>query len=224
MRNHGVSAIALGMACSALACGGVDGERQELFTQTFVSLPSPGPSSSAPPAAEGVVSYEPSFANDLSLTGHLEGELRGIPLYGDTTENVAWLERYDGANEYLNLNAAMGTPSGAGMIILSVDGGTQHPVFTEGTWSSAKQDELLSSGALQRGAIYVASCAGPALGNYPYEQQAIDYEMTTEQDPEQPGTTVVVVAASFYADAAATQTSELQATLRFQLPDPAADR
>jgi len=68
-------------------------------------------------------------------------------------------------------------------------------------------------------AISVTSCAGPALGNYPYEQQAIDYDMTVEDDPADPGTVVVAVGASFYLDEVQTETTEVQATVRFVRPE-----
>jgi len=227
MRNRAVVSVA---ACLMLACGGGGGDPSGPFgaiAEVFGATPDePGyvtydySGNAAPGYDPGVaVPYGP-VPTALQVEGHLEGQLRDIRLSGDTTENYGSLETWPNGGGYLNTSVALGTPAGAGMIILNVNGGMEHPVFTEGQWSSERELAFQGeSGWTGEHGLYVASCAGPELGNYPYEQQAVDYDMTVETDPADPSTVVVVVGASFVVNEQSTQTSEVSATLRFVRPE-----
>lgn len=224
MRNRAVVSVA---ACLTVACGGGDGSPSGPFgtiAGVFGATPSE-PEYVSPSFTPG---YDPaapvpygSVPSTLQVEGHLEGQLRDIPLSGDTTQNYGSLETWpNGDGGYLNTSVALGTPAGAGMIILNVSGGMSHPVFTEGQWSSERELALQSEpGWTGERAITVMSCAGPELGNYPYEQQAVDYDMTVETDPADPSTVVVVVGASFVVNEQSTQTSDVSATMRFVRPE-----
>lgn len=216
MVNRGLVAALLTSASLSIACSsGVEPPRA-LEVDSFVTYPTLGaPDAPAPgaPTLGGLARGPAGGPGELQLSGHLEGQLNGIQLSGATTENFGYLETWDGGG-FLNMNAALGTAEGAGMIILSLSGGLDHPVFTDGTWSDARDADQL-------GGVTVASCAGPALGNYPYEQQAVDYDMSVETDSEHSDRVVVVVAAAFPSDLSGVGTEELTATLSFEVPETA---
>jgi hypothetical protein len=151
-------------------------------------------------------------AGNLEVEGHLEGQLHGIRLSGETTQNYGGSSEWDGGG-YLDMNVALEGEDGAGMILLGIEGGMNHPLFTEGRWTAAQ------SASVAGNSISVSSCAGPVIGQWPYEQGAVDYEVTAEQDPEVPGSTVLVVGAAFHTDETATETSDVSAIMRFTTPE-----
>lgn len=224
MRNRAVLTIA-GLT---IACGGSGdadpsgpfGSIADVFGATPDGPAEYAPYGSAPPGfapeyEPGVTAYPP-VPSGLEIEGHLEGQIRDIQLSGDTTVNYGSLETWPNGSGYLNTSIALGTPTGAGMIILNVNGGLSHPVFADGQWSSARERAFQSeAGWTGEQAISVAACAGPELGNYPFEQQAVDYDMTVETDPADPSTVVVVVGASFVTNELSTETSDVSATVRF---------
>jgi hypothetical protein len=162
------------------------------------------------------ISYETPAAavpvGNLEVAGHLEGQLHGIRLSGETTQNYGGSSEWDGGG-YLDMNVALEGEDGAGMILLGIEGGMNHPLFTEGRWTAAQSANLVGN------LISVSSCAGPVIGQWPYEQGAVDYEVTAEQDPEVPGATVLVVGAAFHTDETATATSDVSAVIRFTTPE-----
>jgi hypothetical protein len=211
--------IALGLLTGALmACNAFD--ERPVTTYTPAAPPSLQPSYAGPASSSGVlapvpVTYESGSA--LEVTGRLEGQLRDVQLSTDTTENYGSIETWQEGGGYLNVNvAAAGNPSGAGMLIVGLYGGANHPVFTQGTWTNA---DALSDDALAPDGTFVNSCAGPAVGEWPWEMAAVDYEMTAETDPEEPDAVVLVVKGRFPTDYDSSTISELTATMRFVLPE-----
>lgn len=185
--------------------------------------PSYGAQPSAPPPAPpvvgspGVVRGLSGGPGNLELTGHLEGQLHGISLSGETTQNYGLSQRWEGGG-YLDMNVAVGGPDGAGMILLGIDGGMDHPLFTDGRWASSAASGTLAFGASSN-LISVTSCAGPVIGEWPYEQSAVSYELTAEPDPTTPGSVVLVVGAAFPTDESAAETSDVSAVIRFTAPE-----
>jgi hypothetical protein len=166
------------------------------------------------PVSSSVTYVTPTTAipeGNLEVQGHLEGQLHGIRLSGETTQNYGGSNEWDGGG-YLDMNVAMEGDNGAGMILLGIEGGMQHPLFTEGRWTAAQANVVGNS-------LSVSSCAGPVIGEWPYEQGAVDYEVSAEQDPEVPGSIVLVVAAAFHTDETATATSDVSAVIRFTQPE-----
>lgn len=149
----------------------------------------------------------------LEVAGRLEGSLRGIRLSGETTQNYGSYSAWDDGG-LLDMNVAVDGDGGAGMLIVSIDRGMNHPLFTEGRWTSQSPVGLDGTGY-----VSVASCAGPVMGDWPYEQGALDYEVLAEPDPEVPGSVVLVIAAAFYTDESSSETSDLSAVIRFTAPE-----
>lgn len=150
---------------------------------------------------------------NLEVAGRLEGSLHGIRLSGETTQNYGSSSEWDGGG-LLDMNVAVEGDEGAGMLIVSIDGGMEHPLFAEGRWTAESAVGLDGAGY-----VSVASCAGPVMGDWPYEQSAVDYEVLAEPDPEVPGSVVLVIAAAFYTDEYSRETSELSAVIRFTAPE-----
>ena len=211
-------------ACFAVACSGDDdGSAGPLGVVSDLFDVSPEPdvyySEGYSVPAPGLEQYPQATASTLQVAGHLEGQLRDIRLSGDTTENFGSVDSWPEGG-YLGMNVALQTPAGAAMIILSFSGGLDHPVFLEGQWTSQRElAAQLEPSYTGQQAISVTSCAGPTLGEYPYEQTAIDYDMTVETDPLDPSTVVVAVGASFYVDEQSNVSSEVAATVRFVRPE-----
>jgi hypothetical protein len=227
MRNRAVVSVA---ACLAVACGGGDSDPSGPFgaiAEVFGATPDEevyvtfgSPAYIAPGYDPGGPAPYAPVPSALQVEGHLEGQLRDIRLSGDTTENYGSLETWPNGSGYLNASVALAAPGGAGMIILNVSGGMSHPVFSEGQWSSERELAFQSEpGWTGEQLISVAACAGPELGNYPYEQAAADYDMTVETDPADLSTVVVVVGASFVVNELSPETSEVSATVRFVRPE-----
>jgi hypothetical protein len=201
MKTPMLAAVAL--ALLAAACG----DTNESFPDVY--------STAVPPSWEAAVAYpggEVTSDQALTVAGHLEGTLRGIALSGATTENYGSYTDYDGAPAYFSANIAARGDRGAGMLIISVtEPGLRDKLF-DGQWSSqgAAYGEVYTS---------VSSCAGPTIGDWPYEIAASDYEMEATEDPAQPGTVVLTVKAHFpRSESDSSSTTELTGTLRFELP------
>ena len=190
----------------------------EAFDPTYGAAPQIPAYDDVPPSSISYVTPVPPVMGNLEVAGHLEGQLHGIRLSGETTENYgSSSSEWEGGGGYLNMNVAMEGENGAGMIIVGIDGGMRHPVFTEGQWTASQANQAASSGAV--GVLSVSSCAGPTIGQWPYEQSAVDYEALAEPDPEVPGSVVLVIAAAFYSDETATRTSDVSAVIRFTAPE-----
>jgi hypothetical protein len=190
----------------------------EAFDPTYGAAPQIPAYGDVPvPSSVSYVTPAPPVMGNLEVAGHLEGQLHGIRLSGETTQNYGSSSEWEGGGGYLDMNVAMEGENGAGMIIVGIDGGMRHPVFTEGRWTASQANLAASSGAA--GLISVSSCAGPTIGQWPYEQSAVDYEVLAEPDPEVPGSVVLVIAAAFHSDDTATATSDVSAVIRFTAPE-----
>jgi hypothetical protein len=152
---------------------------------------------------------------NLEVEGHLEGQLHGIRLSGETTQNYGGISEWDGGG-YLDMNVALEGEEGAGMILLGIEGGMHHPLFREGRWTGTQS---VNVGSAPSNVISVTSCAGPAIGQWPYEQGSVNYEVVAEEDPEAPGAVVLVIKAAFPTDLANTATSDVSAIIRFTAPE-----
>jgi hypothetical protein len=150
----------------------------------------------------------------LTVSGHLEGTLRGIALSGETTQNYASFTAYEGSPAYFSASIAAQGDGGAGMLMLNLNEPDLREKLLNGRWSGTSQSQAYGDVSSS-----VASCAGPTLGEWPYEIGASDYEMEATEDPVQPGTVVLAVTAHFpRSESDNSSTTELTGTLRFQLP------
>ena len=176
----------------------------------------------APPPVPGfgyVASGNVVDSGSLALEAELDGELRGIGLDGRTTDNYGNYELWEGGGGYLSFSVAGPGDSGAGMLIVSLSQPGLAESLLDGHWSSADTADLNYSyaTATPTGAT-VSSCAGPTVGDWPWEMGAVDYEMTAEEDPERPDTVVLTVVGQFPLSESDTsgRTRELTGTVRFQ--------
>jgi hypothetical protein len=176
---------------------------------------SPAYDTPVPSSVSYVTEAAPAPVGNLEVAGHLEGELHGIRLSGETTQNYGGISEWEGGG-YLDMNVALEGEEGAGMILLGIEGGMQHPLFTEGRWTSSQS---VNAASAPSNVISVTSCAGPAIGQWPYEQGSLDYEVVAEQDPEVPEAVVLVIKAAFPADLTTTATSDVSAVIRFNTPE-----
>jgi hypothetical protein len=165
----------------------------------------PAPVIIAPP-------WESASANPLLVAGHLEGELRGIALSSDTSENSGTLDLSEDGGGSLYVNIAALGDRGAGMLIVSLMDAALEDELADGHWSSSDALDGIPYSA-------VTACAGPTLGDWPDEVGATDYEIEASEPPEQPGTVVVAVTAHFPTTGyQGTPTSELLGSIRFARP------
>jgi hypothetical protein len=149
----------------------------------------------------------------LALSGHLDGTLRGIALSADTTQNYGTFTVYEGAPAFFSASIAAPGDRGAGMLIISLTETGLREKLLDGQWSSSAQ--VAASGEVFSS---VTSCAGPTIGEWPYEIGSVDYEMDATEDPAQPGTVVLAVKAHFpRSESDISSTTELTGTLRFEL-------
>lgn len=169
-----------------------------------------------PSSVTYVDSPAPAPVGNLEVAGHLEGQLHGIRLSGETTQNYGTSSEWEGGG-YLDMNVAVEGPDGAGMIMVGIEGGLRHPLFAEGRWTASQSSAAGIDGAGTF--ISVGSCAGPTIGQWPFEQGAVDYEVLAEPDPEVPGSIVLVIGAAFHTDSSATATSDVSAVIRFTQPE-----
>jgi hypothetical protein len=201
----------LASACNAFDAPGESASSDVYYAPVEVAAPVPG---------FGYVSGGNVVdSGSLALEAELDGELRGIDLDGRTTENYGNYELWDDGGGYLNFSVAGPGDSGAGMLIVSLS----HPRLAEsllsGHWSSAETPDLnysYSTGT-PTGAT-VSSCAGPTVGEWPWEMGAVDYDMTAEEDPERPDTVVLTVVSQFPLSEGdvSGRTRQLTGTVRFQ--------
>ncbi len=222
--------IGLGSAWALLlmACGGGDAaappallpppspppgfEARPLGSVAFPAESTEGEPAFYPPGVTGL-DGPPAFSGDLSVTGELQGQLRNIDLSSVTTSNTGSVERWDGGAAAVHLNiAATGSPSGAGMLMVSIMATDVTEVLPGGYWSS-------SNASADSGSVaFVSSCAGPVIGDWPWELPAVEYEMTASEDPERPDDVVLVIKGRFPASETDYEgvgaTSELNGTLR----------
>lgn len=170
-----------------------------------------------PPSWRSVSDY--SVASELvadqqlAISGHLEGTLRGITLSADTSENYGSYSAYEGEPSYFSANIAAVGDGGAGMLIIGLFQADLSENLLDGHWSGSSRGGTYSDGSS------ASSCAGPALGQWPYEIGSTDYEIDATEDPVRPGTVVLAVKAHFpLSEADQSATTELTGTLRFELP------
>lgn len=158
----------------------------------------------SPPGGEDLQLASPTTRRQV--TGQLQGALNGISFDHATTDHD-----YFFVPGHAFLSAAVETPAGAGMVMVDIIGGMEHPIF-----DSLKQ--ATGSGSTAPGAppgtepkaiVYVTSCTGPTLGDWPDEQDAIEFETVAERVSEDPPVVQLVVAGSYPGG------SQLTATFRF---------
>lgn len=172
-----------------------------------------------PSSASYVTPAAPALVGNLEVAGHLEGELHGIRLSGETTQNYGSTSEWETGSGYLDVNVAMQGPEGAGMILVGIEGGMRHPLFTEGRWTAAQSSAVPAAFDGTGSFISVSSCAGPIIGDWPFEQSAIDYEVVAEPEREVPGAVVLVIKAAFLAEGSTDATSDISAVIRFTAPE-----
>src|SRR5688572_1320318 len=120
-RSVAVALFGLSMA----ACGSGSGAEPASPDYAF-------PSQAPPPPFASVTS------GGLSLTGRLDGQLRGIDLAGETTDNSGTFERWEHGGSHTQLSiAAPGTPSGAGMLIVAFMGSALDDLLAAGAWTGS---------------------------------------------------------------------------------------
>jgi hypothetical protein len=150
----------------------------------------------------------------LTVSGQLEGTLRGIALSGETTQNYASFTAYEGSPAYFSASIAAQGDRGAGMLMINLTDPELRDKMLGGQWSGASP-----TGPYGDVSSNVASCAGPTLGEWPYEIGASDYEMEATEDPAEPGIVVLAVKAHFpRSESDSSSMTELTGTLRFPLP------
>ena len=204
----------------ASACNAFDAPADSASPDVYFA-----PAEAAPPVpgfgyvgSANVVTY-----GSLTLEAELAGELRGIGLDGRTTDNYGNYELWDDGGGYLSFNVAGPGDSGAGMLIVSLSQPGLAESLRNGHWSSDDTPDLNYSSAsgAPTGAV-VSSCAGPTVGDWPWEMGAVDYDMTAEEDPERPDTVVLTVVGQFPLSETDTsgRTRELAGTVRFQRFEP----
>lgn len=195
---------AIAPALLAAACLDTNESAPEVYTTAM------------PPPGEPLVYPGGEFASDgqLTLAGHLEGRLRGVALSADTTENYGSFTDYSGSPAYFSASIAARGNGGAGMLIINLTEPGLREKLLDGQWSGS--NETTADGEVYSS---VSSCAGPAIGDWPYEIGSVDYEMDATEDPEQPGTVVLAVKAHFpRSESDTSSTTELTGMLRFELP------
>lgn len=190
------------LGISAVACGG-----------------DPGAEPATPPASAAAdVDVPPGFsanavrAGVLPVSGRLDGQVHGVDLATETTANDGSFEVWAAGGGQASLNiAAAGTSSGAGMLMLRFVGTAFDDLLQTGAWSSSDPAAHDATAVTS-----VVSCAGPSVGDWPYELPAVSAEMSASDDPERPNGVVVVVKGQFdAAHLGANATSELIGTFRF---------
>ena len=101
------------------------------------------------------------------------------------------------------------------MLILGIIGPQLSGPLSGGDWSSFDAP----SNDRQSG-VFLSSCAGPAMGEWPWEILPVEYEISAYDDPERPETVVVAVAAQFpLTEYEQSSTQELLGTFRFERLD-----
>jgi hypothetical protein len=205
MKSRGFAVVVVGLG--AVACSGSGGEGASPATPPLLVGFDPAPVVWLP---EGGASTDP-----LTVAGHLEGQLRGIALSSDTSENTGYLGVSEDGSGSLNVTIAARGDRGAGMLIVSLTDEALQAKLAEGHWSSS--DALAPDGIVYSS---VTACAGPTIGDWPDEVGATDHEIEASEDPEQPGTVVLAVTSHFPTMGyERTPTSELVGTIRFARPN-----
>jgi hypothetical protein len=205
-------ALASGTTAGCLGTYDARDDAPTTTTTSFFGTPSPDVSQ------EIWVAYPPGVSSTIDsgrVSARLDGQLANVTLGHATTQNNAYLDSWNGGG-HLNLDVAAQGVGGAGMIILGLPGGLSHPVFETGFWSSADDQAMIEaalSGAPEQyvETTAVRSCAGPVLGDYPFEETAISYEMTSEPDPQDPSIVVLVVRSTFPVPYALVESGQLDA-------------
>lgn len=211
--------VGMVLSVGLAGCGGIDGGWQEPAATPPVLGPSTPVTSLGtvgPSAAFGPYGGDGTWVSGtLSLTGHLEGRLHVVSLAGDTTSNSGTFDLWDSGRGSLSVNLAAEGNGGAGMLIIGLTSPDIAAALSSGRWSMAD---------VETGAVSVAGCAGPVMGQWDNELPAAGFDMSAEEDLNDPGTIVVQIKARFPldGDAAWTEpldtlpTSELWGTFSFQ--------
>jgi hypothetical protein len=192
------------------ACGSIDSGQEPASPdqRPFFEVP-PGPLGTAPGAAPG--GWTTPVANgSLFLEGHLEGRLHDVALSADTTSNSGSFELWENGGGFVQLNIAANGVGGAGMLIVYFTSNDLAAALSSGQWTGVNGGAIDSAGASS-----VNSCAGPVMGDWPYELPAVGYDMSASEDPEDPGTVVVQIKSQFPRDYGGAAVSELIGTIAF---------
>jgi hypothetical protein len=206
MNARSIAGVLLGV--SIAACGS-EPAAEPASPPVYPGTPGP----ELPPTSSYAVS-----SGSIDLTGRLDGELNGIELAGETSDNAGSFELWASGGGHTQLNiAATGNPSGAGMLIVSFMGSALGDLLDAGTWQSTVVDDtVVDTGQVDAGSTVVTSCAGPSMGNWPFELPATSAEITATEAPERPGSVVLVVKGQFpAAHLGAEATTELVGTFSF---------
>lgn len=174
----GVAMFALACSASGFSIDSTSGSVEEGRPATFI----PDADFAGPPPGAAVDALPDEYfegeGRELGVSGRLEGQLNYVTLSDDTTENWGYVLEpdEDGAGTgYASFRVETDTPQGAAMVMVDVEGGFEHPVFKSGAMTS---DNPPTDG------IYVMSCTGPELGDYPEEQSPSRFEATVTRDPD----------------------------------------
>lgn len=130
----------------------------------------------------------PAEGGVVSVTGHLDGQLHGVVLSSNTTDNSGNFELWNDGSGSLHVNIAANGNGGAGMLIASIMSPDLDASLSDGHWTTP-------DGAT--GAVNVSSCAGPVMGQWETELPAVGYEMDAAEDPTVPGNVIVQIRAQF---------------------------
>jgi len=215
MKNVALASVAM----LALACSGreysfdSDSEPVEQGRPaTFIPDPGFVAPSSAPSVDAVPDAYFAGEGQELDVNGRLEGQLNYVTLSGDTTQNWGYVlddGEGDGAPGYASFRVETDTPQGAAMVMVDFEGGLQHPVFRDGAVSSEQPEAA---------GIYIMSCTGPEMGDYPDEQSPSRFEATVTRDPE-----AQTVALALDAEYPSTMGGETPLRSTFVFADPNAE-
>ncbi|HWO11650.1 MAG TPA: hypothetical protein VNN80_19280, partial [Polyangiaceae bacterium] len=147
----------------------------------------------------------------VSVSGRLDGQLRGMELATETTDNVGSFELWEHGGGRTELDIAVGVnPSSAAMLMVTFLGNALADTLEAGEATVEQSPSDPSS------VTTVTSCAGPAVGEWPYEMPAVSAEISAVNDPERPNGVLMVVTGRFAdGERGPEATSELVGTFRF---------
>lgn len=209
------------------ACSGA-GDRASWSDAADVSgLATPSESSFVPPAAEEEVdalsmlegaretgSSDPRGGDKeiLPVSGRLVGVMGGFEFDHEGTSNLGESIDWPQGGS-LVLRVTVQAESGAGMIMLTIEGGPDHPLLTDGRWTSeqAEQSESLDPEGPR---TWVRSCAGPDLADCAFQEPPLRYELVAEPDASNPD------GVSIRADLSLAREENVTATMSFVPPAP----
>lgn len=187
------------LGISAAACGDASGE----------GLSAPVEASARPDELGETPTLRRT--GSVSVSGRLDGQLRGMDLASETTDNAGSFELWEHGGGRTELDIAVGvSPSSAAMLIVTFLGNALADTLEAGEATVEQSPSDPSS------ITTVTSCAGPAVGEWPYEMPAVSAEISAIKDPERPNGVLMVVTGQFAdGERGPDATSELVGTFRF---------